>query len=154
MITAPLEIGVIVKDINKLCEFYVRTFNLDEINNIHVSNPPEFALSASPYQVVRLQFPYGERIKLLTAKNTKPTKFKITNDFTSQQNLIFITIIVEKLEPVQELITLHGGALLETPVELRKGMRVAFATDPEGNPIELTEYDPVSAYRTDLQARA
>ena len=55
------------------------------------------------------------------------------NKGLSKQNLNFITVIVKNLETAREAVTLNGGVLLETPVELRKGMRISFAADPEGN---------------------
>ncbi len=40
----------------------------------------------------------------------------------------------------------------DEPVEVRPGVWLAFARDPEGNVLEFVQYDDVESYRPDLAA--
>jgi predicted enzyme related to lactoylglutathione lyase len=153
MIAAPLEVGIVVKNLDKLRDFYIKVFKLCEISRIQVIDPPNFILSSETYTVIRLQFPNGERLKLIGSEATEVSGETPSSNLASKRNLFFITVIVEDMEKTRDAIKLNGGVLLEDPITLREAMRVSFATDPEGNLIELTEYKPISIYRTDLQTK-
>ena len=150
MIISPTEIGIIAKDLSNLQDFYTKAFNIQLVSEIDVERFPDFVLSATPYKVIRLQFPFGERLKLLGSRQTVARSKSPIYDLTKTQGLIFLTIIVDNLEEARQNIVSCGGRILEDPVKLREGMRLSFASDPEGNLIELTEYDPITLYRTDI----
>ena len=59
-------------------------------------------------------------------------------------------------EQAHARVLAQGGRAMSgpEPIESRPGLFVVFLRDPEGNVVELVQYDDVAAYRPDLQAAA
>ena len=149
---APLEIGIAVRDVPGMTRFYA-----DVIGCVHVSEvqvPPDKSrsngLSPDGCTVVRLQTPYGERIKLLSASSTAaPSRDRW---LLARAGLAYLTLIIEGIDDWCARLKAKGVKLAsDTPIENRPGLRVLFFQDPEGNVLELVEYADLAAYRPDLK---
>lgn len=148
---APLEIGIAVRDLPRMTEFYVHVLGFTRISEIAV--PPEKArlnrLSDSGCTVVRLQTPYGERLKLLAAPATHPAVRE--RWLLARAGLAYLTFIIRDVDAWCARLRAHAVALASpAPVENRPGLRVLFFEDPEGNALELVEYADLHGYRSDL----
>lgn len=152
-LVAPIEVGITTSNIKKSVEFYSSLFGLTLVSEIVVEEEAARTTSVSTtgYTVVRLQSPFGERLKIL-----QPSKFIKGSDNSecagviNLKNRSFLAFIVDSLEKtLVDLIEL-GGSVLDKPTLIRKGMHMAFAKDPDGNFVELVEFDSISEYRSDL----
>lgn len=151
--TAPLEIGICVQDLERMTAFYCDVLELDEVSTFEV--PPEKSapatFAADGYRIVRLQTNRGERLKL-AGPNAKPLSRAAETDVLARQGNVFLTFIVDDLK-AQIAALEKAGAKLRTGsrrVEVRDGVYLAFAEDPEGNYLEFVEYRDLAAYRPDV----
>jgi lactoylglutathione lyase len=151
---APLEVGIAVRDLPRMVDFYVRVLGCTKVSEVSI--PAEKSrlnqLSADGCTVVRVQTPHGERIKLLAAPSTeirKPTPWLL-----ARTGLAYLTFIIDGIDAWCDRLKSHDVALASnTPVENRAGLRVLFFEDPEGNVLELVEYSDLASYRPDLTKR-
>jgi catechol 2,3-dioxygenase-like lactoylglutathione lyase family enzyme len=151
---APLEIGIAVRDLPRMVAFYVDVLGCTKVSEVDVPAEKSRANGLSPDSatVVRVQTPYGERIKLLTTKTMDAGPQG--QWLLARAGLSYLTFIVRDLDRWCARLKAKGVALAsDAPVENRPGLRVQFFTDPEGNTLELVEYADLAAYRPDLAKR-
>jgi catechol 2,3-dioxygenase-like lactoylglutathione lyase family enzyme len=153
----PLEVGICCRDMEGLARFYVEMLRCAPINIIEVgADKARVArLSGGAYRVARLQTPWGERIKLLQPA-TPPAQAEPTEWILGRQGAAYLTFIVDDLAAVVGRLR-SGRVELMTgndPVEIRPGVWLAFARDPEGNTLEFVEYEALSEYREDAAPAA
>lgn len=151
--TAPMEVGVACLDLDKQQQFYVDVLGMKVISKYVISAEmaATTALSCESYTVIRLQTPWGERIKLLHSDITQPVadspKFIL-----ERANTIYLTFIVDNLEQMMQKLS-DNGIVFSTgtqKVEVRPGVYLAFCEDPEGNILEFVQYADIREYRSDL----
>lgn len=147
---APLEVGICCTALEPLIRFYGDLLGCELISVIDVpaANAEKAALSPGAYRVARLQTPSGERLKFLQPSVT-PQQERPGRWILERRNTTYLTFIVDDLGAMIE--RLHSlGARISTgprPVEIRAGVRLCFARDPEGNILEFVQYDDVTSYR-------
>jgi lactoylglutathione lyase len=153
-LVSPLEIGIAVKDLEAMVEFYCGTLGLEYVNEHRV--PAEMGrkatMSSSGYRIVRLQLNTGERLKLAQPLEEADLEEIDRGDTVlGCSGLAFLTFIVEDLRATIEALT-ESDATVTTPekIEVRDGTFLAFALDPEGNQLEFVEYGSLADYRSDL----
>ncbi len=150
---SPLEVGLCVKNLQAMISFYTETLGFELISEIDV--PPDKSGSAgfcsTGYRIVRLQSGYGERLKLV-----RPVEFKGTshsnNMVLDRPGNVFLTFIVSDLNNiVAKLKSAELDILTANDIcEVREGVYLTNARDPEGNFLEFVEYLDLSTYRSDL----
>lgn len=151
----PLEVGIACRDLPKLRAFYQDVMGFQFVSEIVVpaAKAAPSALSADGYTVVRLQTPYGERVKLL-APNTPPAQAAAApaDYILDKPNASYLTFIVDDIDAAIAILLRAGSRFLTGTerVEARPGVYLAFCEDPEGNVLELVEYTDIEAYRPDL----
>lgn len=154
---APLEVGLCCADLDRLLEFYVGVLGLALVNRVTVPADKAAATGLSPhgYEVARLQTPYGERLKLLQPA-APPQVAGATAAILDRRNASYLTFIVRDLAGLAARLAERGVAFdsQPAPMEVRPGTWLAFFRDPEGNVLELVEYDDLAQYRPDLAATA
>ena len=73
---SPLEVGLGVRDLARMRDFYETVMGCEFVSEVTVpaAKASQAALSNCAYTVVRLQTSYGERIKLLASENPAPVQ--------------------------------------------------------------------------------
>lgn len=155
--TVPMEVGICCADLDALLAFYTDVVGLTLVNRVAVPADKARAtgLTQHGYEVARLQTPYGERIKLLQP-GAAPEAAARGAAILDRQGSTYLTFIVRDLAGVVRDLQSKGVAFDSepAPMEVRPGTWLAFFRDPEGNVLELVEYDDPAAYRPDLAGAA
>ncbi|MFF7395247.1 VOC family protein [Achromobacter sp. NPDC008082] len=155
--TVPMEVGICCQNLDALLAFYTDVVGLTLVNRVTVPADKARAtgLTAHGYDVARLQTPYGERIKLLQPSVAPDTAVR-GEAILDRQGATYLTFIVRDLAGVVRSLQAKGVVFdsAPAPMEVRAGTWLAFFRDPEGNVLELVEYDDPAAYRPDLAAAA
>jgi catechol 2,3-dioxygenase-like lactoylglutathione lyase family enzyme len=111
----------------------------------------KFGTGPNGFRIIRLQTPYGERIKLVQPKKTVLTQSPNPEWVFERQGIAYLTFIIHDVHEVVTRLRQHRVALVsEGPVNIREGITAIFARDPEGNFLEFVEYADLSSYRPDL----
>ena len=150
---APLEPGIVCVDIDRMLDFYSRVLGLTIMSDAEATPKMSSIFGAAPngFRIVRLQTPFGERVKLIQVRDWHPQRIPAPEWVFHRQGLAYITFIVSNIHEVTAQLTKLGVKLVRPqPVEVRKGFVAIFIEDPEGNFIEFVEYDDISSYRPDL----
>jgi len=151
--TAPLEVAVSVTDMDKMLKFYTEILGLRKVADAKV--PPEMTTkvgqTAHGLRVVRLATPYGEWIRLIqTGQPPKPGQ--VPQYVFDRHGLVYVSFLVTDIDGIVKRLKENGVKLQsgDTKLEVRPGLFVVYALDPEGNYIEFLEVPDVSSYRPDL----
>ena len=156
--TVPMEVGLAVRDLSRMRQFYEEALGFTFVSDIHVPAAKAAAAALCPegYRVLRLQTSYGERIKLLARDGAAPLAGPQPDYILDQPGATYLTFIMEAIPPVLQRALAAGGHSLtgNTPIEVRQGVHLAFLRDPEGHVLELVSYDDIAAYRPDLLTEA
>ena len=151
--TTPLEVGISTVDIEQMIRFYTEVLGLKLIADNKVAPEMSTLTGATPsgYRIVRLQTPFGERVKFVQTGNPTPVT-KRPRYVMERQGLAYLTFVIADLDTTIERLKEHHVMLLSEgrKVEVRSGVFAIYAIDPEGNFIEFVEYRDVQAYRPDL----
>jgi len=152
--TVPLEVGIGCRDLAAMRHFYERVLGLEFIGEARV--PPltaqNYRLASGSATVVRLQTPFGERIKLIAPDAPVPLPARYPVHVFDAPNAMYLTFIIRDILAVTTRVLAQGGQAMSgpEPIESRPGLFVVFLRDPEGNVLELVQYHDVAAYRPDL----
>ena len=153
---APLEVGICCKDLEALKRFYIEQLSFTEVSYFEIAadKAGDTGLTRGAYKVVRLQTPWGERLKLLEPQ-TAPAAAQPTATILDRQGNAYLTFIVDDLQQMLDQLKALKVELLsgDQIVEVRPGTFLVFARDPEGNVIEFVEYSDIAAYRPDLAGK-
>ncbi len=151
---APLEPGIVCVDIGRMLDFYTRVLGLSVVSDAEATPEMSAIFGAAPngFRIIRMQTPYGDRVKLVQLKNGRHGSGIQPPEWVfERQGLAYITFIVADINEVTARLTEHKIKLVRPePVEVRKGFVALFAEDPEGNFVEFVQYDDISTYRPDL----
>jgi len=150
---APLEPGIVCVDIDRMFNFYTGVLGLRFATDAEAA--PEmsakFGTGPNGFRIIRLQTPYGERIKLVQPKKTVLTQSPNPEWVFERQGIAYITFIIDDVHEVVARLRQHQvGLISEGPVNIREGITAIFARDPEGNFLEFVEYSDLASYRPDL----
>ncbi len=152
---APLELGFCVSDMTTSLAFYRDGLGFAVVSDIE--QPADKArlsgLASGGYRVIRLQAPFGERVKLFLPRSAEsaPPRARAPLD---RDGCAFLTVIVADIGVTLAELGRHCRlAEAPVPVELRPATWVALVHDPDGVAIELVAYDDLAAYRSDLKGR-
>ena len=149
---APLEPGIVVIDMERMLKFYTGVLGLKLVSDAQTTPELSTKFRATPhgYRIVRLQTPYGERIKLAQPK-LAPVQNPVPEWVYERQGLAYFTFIVDDLKPILARLKANQVRLVsEEPVEVREGVFAQFVLDPEGNYVEFVEFANIASYRPDL----
>lgn len=150
---APLEVGVSVADLEQTATFYERVIGLTRMTAVELG--PETARRAgfneAGFDMVRMQTPYGERIKLLCPRDGHSAAER-PQYFLARPGVAYLTFLVGDIRAMLDRLLTHNVELVSglEPIQTRPGTLIAFARDIEGNALEFVEYVDLRAYRPDL----
>lgn len=151
--TVPLEPGIVCNNIDVMLEFYTGVLGLKLVADAKTTLELSTRFGATPhgYRIVRLQTPYGERIKLVQPNQDAPKPRVVPKWVYERHGLAYLTFVIAGMQEVVKHLKAHGVRLMsEEPVEVRPGVFALYSLDPEGNYLEFVEYPDPSAYRPDL----
>jgi len=151
--TAPMEVAISVNNMDKMLQFYTEVLGLKMFADNKV--PPEMTArvgqTPSGLRVVRLVTPNGEMVRLIqVGKPPKPNE--VPHYIFERHGLIYISFLVADLEGVVKRLKENDVKLVsgEQKIEVRPGVFVVYALDPEGNYVEFLEYPDIASYRRDI----
>jgi len=150
---APLEPGIVCIDIDRMLQFYTEVVGLKFATDAEASPEmsAEFGTGPHGFRIIRLQTPYGERIKLIQPKKTVLQQNPVPEWVFERQGITYITFVIAQVQEVALRLKKFGVEVMsKDPVEIRKGITAIFAKDPEGNFLEFVEYADLASYRPDL----
>lgn len=148
----PLEPGIVCQDIDKMLAFYTGVLGLKLVSDAEATAEMSARFGAAPngFRVVRLQTPYGERIKLIQT-TMLPKKLSAGRWVFERHGFAYMTFVIADMkEMVARLNEFHVKLVTQEAIEVRKGFVALFAHDPEDNYIEFVEYQDPASYRPDL----
>jgi catechol 2,3-dioxygenase-like lactoylglutathione lyase family enzyme len=149
----PIEPGIVCIDIDRMFQFYTEVLGLKFATDAEASPEMSMEFGTGPhgFRIIRLQTPYGERIKLIQPKQTVLKKTPVPQWVFERQGITYITFVVVDVQEVTLRLKKYEVELMsKDPVEIRKGITAIFAKDPEGNFLEFVEYADLASYRPDL----
>lgn len=156
--TVPLEVGIGCRDMATMRQFYEQTLGLSFVSEARVpaQTAQNYHLASGMVTVVRLQTPYGERIKLVAPDDAPPLPQSQPVNVFDRLNTSYLTFIITDIHAVTARVLAGGGVSMsgDTPILSRPGLYVVFLRDPEGNVVELVQYDDYDSYRPDLKKTA
>jgi lactoylglutathione lyase len=150
---APLEPGIVCIDINRMLAFYTEVLGLTFVSDAEATAEmsSEFGTSPNGFRIIRLQTPYGERIKLVQPKKTALAQSPVPDWVFEGQGIAYITFIIADVHEVAARLKKYQVPVMSKgPIEIRKGITAIFAKDPEGNFVEFVQYADLASYRPDL----
>lgn len=151
--TVPLEPGIVCNDIDRMLKFYVGVLGLKLVADAKTTPELSTRFGATPYgyRIVRLQTPYGERIKLVQPNQDPPKPNPVPKWVYERHGFAYLTFVIADMKEVVKRLKENGVKLLvDDPVEVRPGVFALYSLDPEGNYVEFVEYPDVPSYRPDL----
>ncbi|MGA2991076.1 MAG: VOC family protein [Candidatus Korobacteraceae bacterium] len=149
---APLEPGIVCIDMERMLKFYTGVLGLTLVADAETAPEMSAKFRATPhgYRIVRLQTPYGERVKLVQPK-VPPIQNPMPEWVFQRQGFAYMTFIIDDMPAMVARLKANNVRLVsEEPVEVRKGVFALFSIDPEGNYVEFVHFPDVAAYRPDL----
>lgn len=150
---SPLEPGIVCIDLDRMLKFYTEVLGLTFATDAEASAEmsTEFGTGPHGFRIIRLQTPYGERIKLIQPKKVVLQQNPVPEWVFERQGITYITFVIANVQEVAVRLKQFGvGVMSKDPVEIRKGITAIFAKDPEGNFLEFVEYADLASYRPDL----
>jgi len=149
---APLEPGIVCIDMERMLKFYTEVLGLKLVSDAETTPEMSTKFRATPhgYRIVRMQTPYGERVKLVQPK-VPPVQNPVPEWVYQRHGLAYFTFIIGNMsEMVARLKAYKVKLVSEAPVEVRPGVFALYTLDPEGNYVEFVEFPDIAAYRPDL----
>ena len=151
--TVPLELGISTIHMSRMVNFYTEVLGLRLVadNEVTAEMSRRTGATSEGYRIVRLQTPYGERIKLVQA-GSPPKQADSPAYVFGRQGFAYLTFVIADLDGMIKRPKDYKVKLLSNgeKVEVRPGVFAIYAIDPEGNSIELVECPDVASYRPDL----
>jgi len=150
---APLEPGIVCMDLGRMFDFYTQVLGLRFATDAEAfpEMSTKFGTGPHGFRIIRLQTPYGERIKLVQPKKTG-LRQRATPDWVfERQGITYLTFVVADVDEVAARLKQYGADLVSPePVAIREGITAIFVRDPEGNYLEFVQYADLAGYRPDL----
>lgn len=132
-------VGIVVKQLDKMLTFYSQVFDLNTISRQHEEGVYLETMLGMPgvkVETVKLGVSGEVFLELLQFRNPRET----LQSSLDTLGLTHFALEVENVENLCVSILKHGGSLVNAPVETSgRYAKVAFASDPEGNSIEMVE---------------
>jgi lactoylglutathione lyase len=150
---APLEPGIVCLDIDRMFKFYTQVLGLRFASDAEAGAEmsTKFGTGPNGFRIIRLQTPYGERIKLIQPKKAVLKPNESPEWVFYRQGIAYITFVIADVHEVASHLQKHAVDLVsDGPVPIREGITAIFARDPEGNFLEFVEYSDLASYRPDL----
>lgn len=139
---APMEVGLVVRDLDRMLQFYVDVLGCTEVRRADIPAALSRAIATAPdgYVNVWLRTPNGEVIKLVRPPNG-PVLPGASPYSSERGGFTYLTFYCSDLAAILAK-ALANGAVERSDAAARTGVfgvKLAFFADPEGNVLELVE---------------
>jgi catechol 2,3-dioxygenase-like lactoylglutathione lyase family enzyme len=140
--TAPMEVGLVVADLERMYRFYVEVLGCTEVRRADIPADLSRAIrtASAGYVNVWLRTPNGEVIKLVKPP-ASPARVAAPAFSSERTGFAYLTFYCSDLEATLTA-ALARGAVERSEPSTRSGtigVKLVFFEDPEGNVIELVE---------------
>ena len=140
--TAPLEVGLVVDDLERMHSFYVDVLSFREARRSDIPTALSRAIRTARdgYTNVWLQAPGGEIVKLMKPP-AAPVRNPAATYSSDRTGFAYLTFYCKDLEGVLAKAR-AAGAIVRSDDASRSGsigVKLAFFEDPDGNVLELVE---------------
>jgi len=140
--TAPMEVGLVVADLERMYRFYVEVLSCTEVRRADIPADLSRAIrtASDGYVNVWLRTPNGEVIKLVKPP-ALPARVAAPAFSSERTGFAYLTFYCSDLEATLAA-ALAAGAVERSEPSTRSGtigVKLVFFEDPEGNVVELVE---------------
>jgi catechol 2,3-dioxygenase-like lactoylglutathione lyase family enzyme len=140
--TAPMEVGLVVADLERMYRFYVEVLSCTEVRRADIPADLSRAIrtASDGYVNVWLRTPNGEVIKLVKPP-ALPARAAAPAFSSERTGFAYLTFYCSDLEATLAA-ALAAGAVERSEPSTRSGaigVKLVFFEDPEGNVVELVE---------------
>lgn len=145
---APYEVGIVAADVDALVRFYTDVLAMTVYSDVTVPVEASRRTGLSPdgYRVVRLSTSAGQRFKIAHAPGTVPRSADAAFPMATTGNF-YVTFLVRDIQSLHTRLHASGAKLYsDGVVEVRPGVWLFLAADPEGNFLEFVEYADLASY--------
>ncbi len=152
---APYEVGIVAADVDTLVRFYTDVLAMTIYSDVTVPAAASRRTGLAPdgYRVVRLSTSAGQRFKIAHAPGTGRRSVDAAFPMAATGNF-YVTFLVRDIEPLHARLREAGARLCSDGiVEVRPGVWLFLATDPEGNFLEFVEYADLASYVAPVVSR-
>lgn len=150
---APMEVAISVNDMDRMLQFYTEVLGFKKFADNSVSPEMTTQVGQTPHglRVVRLLTPNGEMVRLIRV-GKPPVPGKVPPYIFERHGLIYVSFIVADLDGILKRLKENDVKLVsgDQKIEVRPGVFVVYALDPEGNYVEFLEYPDIASYRPDI----
>jgi catechol 2,3-dioxygenase-like lactoylglutathione lyase family enzyme len=146
---APFELGIVADDIDAMLAFYAGVLGMRVLSDLRMGADKGRASGLAPegYRIVRLESDHGDRLKLARPADG-PQPATPPDHAMQRRGGSYVTFIVDDVDSLHlELVRSGASIRSRGVVELRPGVRLVLAADPEGNFVEFLQYDDLASYR-------
>ncbi len=140
--TSPLEIGIVVIDLERMVKFYTEVFGCVEQRRAAIPSELSAGLRVAPngYENVWLEFPGGEIVKLV--RPPEPPEPALRPEYAAgHTGIAYFTLYCSDIAGAIAVAEQSGATLLSERVLAEEGIgvKLAFLADPEANVFEFVE---------------
>jgi catechol 2,3-dioxygenase-like lactoylglutathione lyase family enzyme len=140
--TAPMEVGLVVADLDRMYRFYVEVLSCTEVRRADIPADLSRAIrtASDGYVNVWLRTPNGEVIKLVKPP-ALPARVGAPAFSSERTGFAYLTFYCSDLEATLAA-AVAAGAVERSEPSTRSGaigVKLVFFEDPEGNVVELVE---------------
>src|ERR1700692_5009482 len=121
----PIEPGIVCINIDRMFQFYTEVLGLKCATDAEASPEmsTEFGTGPDGFRIIRLQTPYGERIKLVQPKKMSLQQSKVPAWVFARPGIAYLTFIVPDVNEVTTRLKKYNVQMMSKgPVEIRKGI--------------------------------
>ena len=139
--TQALEIGIPVRDLDRMVTFYCEVFGCSELRRAEIPAELSRAIGVAPdgYVNVWLELPGGEVIKLVQPP-VPPEDNSAPDFFAARTGIAYFTFFCADIVEAVEKAEAFGATLASERALLdQEGVKLGFLRDPEGNVFEFVQ---------------
>ena len=136
-------VNVVVSDLDTTKRFYVETLGLELADEIEVSDPalseglgvPDAKLRAAFFRLP------GSDAQVEMIEYISPTSAEAINEKANRIGYGHFALTVTDVDAAHRALTDAGVSFVSPPVTVPGDVRFCWALDPDGNRVELIQYD-------------
>ncbi|MDR1320269.1 MAG: VOC family protein [Gracilibacteraceae bacterium] len=149
----PMEIGIVVSDMDCMINFYTRVLGLELISDLRSDASASAKVGTTPngYRIVRMKTNYGDRVKMVRTDGDVGSPPAPPAWVYERMGICYLTFVVSDMADIIAALKANNVKMLCTEAyDVRPGVNCLNIVDPEGNFVEFVQYADVKSYRPEL----